>query len=229
MKIYFVRHGRPDYKTDTLTELGIKQAQAAAERLKDCNIQRVFASSKGRAMQTAQYTAEAFGLDVIPCDFIREIDWFSVDGEPIPCNGQPWMIAERHVSEGISLSDFDWAEDELFSKSRVVNSYKTVCDGLDSWLEELGYKREGEYYRVTGKDTWDSVAMFSHAGSSSAALSHMFNIPFPQLCAMVDIECTSVTVVELLNKTGELVSPKFRILNDAKHIADISVENFYGN
>ena len=51
MKIYFVRHGHPDYKTDSLTELGKKQAQAAAERLKNCNIERVFASSKGRAVR----------------------------------------------------------------------------------------------------------------------------------------------------------------------------------
>ena len=33
MYIYFVRHGHPDYKTDTLTALGHKQAEAAAERL----------------------------------------------------------------------------------------------------------------------------------------------------------------------------------------------------
>ena len=31
MYIYFVRHGHPDYKTDTLTELGHKQAEAAED------------------------------------------------------------------------------------------------------------------------------------------------------------------------------------------------------
>ena len=35
MKIYFVRHGDPNYRHDCLTELGHKQAQAAAKRLKE--------------------------------------------------------------------------------------------------------------------------------------------------------------------------------------------------
>ncbi len=229
MKIYFVRHGHPDYKTDSLTELGKKQAEAAAERLKNCNLERVFASSKGRAVQTAEYTAKLFGLEVIQCDFIREIGWGSVDGEPIFGNGQPWAISERFVSEGKSISQKDWQNADLFNNNVVVGCYQTVADGLDEWLSTLGYKREGDYYRVTENIPYKAVAMFSHAGSSSAALSHMFNIPFPQMCGIIDIECTSVTVVELSGDVGELISPKFRIVNDAKHTEGIRVNNFYGN
>jgi probable phosphoglycerate mutase len=62
----------------------------------------------------------------------------------------------------------------------MVECYETVAQGLDAWLEGLGYKMEGECYRVTGEDTDKTVAMFSHHSSSSAALWHMFNIPFPQ-------------------------------------------------
>ena len=229
MKIYFVRHGHPDYKNDCLTELGIKQAQAAAERLKNCNIERVFSSSKGRAIQTAEYTAKQFGLDVIPCDFIKEIGWSSTDGEPILANGQPWAVADLFVSEGKSICNNDWTKDEPFCKSIVVSCVQTVSEGIDRWLAELGYQREGDYYRVTTNETVNAVAMFSHAGSSSAALSHMFNIPFPQVCATLDIYCTSITVIELSGETGSLVSPKIRILNDAKHTEGLCADNIYGN
>lgn len=229
MKIYFVRHGHPDYKTDSLTELGKMQAQTAAERLKNCNIERIYASSKGRAVQTAEYTGRPFGLEVIKCDFMREIGWGSVDGEPMYGNGQPWAISERYVSEGKSICNKDWQTAELFNNNIVVACYRTVADGLDEWLSSLGYKREGDYYRVTGENVYKNVAMFSHAGSSSAALSHMFNIPFPQICGIIDIECTSVTVVELSGEPGALVTPRFRIVNDAKHTEGISVNNFYGN
>ena len=41
MTIYFVRHGHPDYKNDCLTELGKKQAQKAAERLRDSGIETI--------------------------------------------------------------------------------------------------------------------------------------------------------------------------------------------
>ena len=76
MKIYFVRHGHPDYKHDCLTEIGHKQAEAAAERLKNSKIQEIYASTKGRAMQTAEYTAKQLGLEIVPCDFMR--DWMEV-------------------------------------------------------------------------------------------------------------------------------------------------------
>ncbi len=229
MKIYFVRHGHPDYKTDSLTELGKMQAKAAAERLKNCNIERIFASSCGRAFQTAEYTAKQFGLEVIPCDFIRELGWASIDGEPIYANGQPWLVADSFVAAGKSVAEKDWMLTDPFCKSTVVDCVKTVEEGLDDWLAELGYKREGDYYRVTESIPYKAVAMFSHAGSSSAALSHMFNIPFPQMCGIIDIECTSVTVVELSGEAGTLISPKFRIVNDAKHTEGIRVNNFYGN
>ena len=73
MKIYFVRHGHPDYKKDCLTELGHLQAEAAAKRLENSGIVSVFSSTKGRAFETAEHTAKKLGLEVIPCDFMREI------------------------------------------------------------------------------------------------------------------------------------------------------------
>ena len=105
MQIYFVRHGHPNYKNDCLTELGKLQAAAAAERLADSGIEQIYASTKGRAMETAGYTAKRLGLDIVPCDFIREISWKSVDGEPILANGHPWDVAEHFVADGKTLRD----------------------------------------------------------------------------------------------------------------------------
>ena len=70
MKIVFVRHGHPNYHEDCLTELGHLQAEAAAQRLKDEGIEKVYSSTNGRAYETAEYTARLYGCDVIPCDFM---------------------------------------------------------------------------------------------------------------------------------------------------------------
>jgi len=70
--------------------------------------------------------------------------------------------------------------------------------------------------------------MFSHGGASGAALSHLFHIPFPQLCGLLHIDFTAVTVVELADRVGELVYPKL-LSSDAHHIAGIEIENVYGN
>ena len=171
MLLYIVRHGDPDYKNDCLTELGHKQAKAVAERLKNSGIEQIFSSSKGRALQTAAHTADLLGLHVNSCDFIREISWGSLDENPILANGHPWKIAPIHVSEGKSLLDRNWRASAPYCRSQLIGCVETVTQGLDIWLEELGYKREGEYYRVIGKDTEKTIAMFSHGGASSAALS----------------------------------------------------------
>ena len=222
MHIYFVRHGHPDYANDCLTELGHKQAEAAAKRLMGCGIERIFSSTNGRAVQTAEHTARALGLDVTSFDFMREISWGSVDGEPILAKGHPWLLADLFASEGRSLTDTDWREKEPFCKSRVVECERTVIEGLDGWLESLGYKREGEYYRVLAEDKYGTVAMFSHGGSSSAVLSHILNIPFPQVCGSFRLSCTSVTVVELSAAAGKAACPRLTLLNDMRHTEEFS-------
>ena len=229
MKIYFVRHGHPDYKNDCLTELGHKHAQAAADRLADSKIQEVYSSTKGRAIETAEYTAKQFGLEVVPCDFIREIGWKSINGEPIPEDGHPWRISDLLASEGRSLLDIDWQSKEPFCKSAMVNYVNTVSAGIDAWLEDLGYRREGEYYRVIGEQTNKAIAMFSHGGSSSAALSHMLNIPFPQFCGAFRLGFTAITVIKLSDNVGELCYPKLLLFNDIKHIDGLKVENVFDN
>lgn len=227
MKIYFVRHGHPDYTNDCLTKLGHAQAASVAERLAALPITRIFSSTKGRALQTADYTAKKLGLEVTPCDFMREIGWWSVDGTPIPADGHPWALADLLASQGIALTGENWREREPFCKSVAVKYIKTVTDGLDSLLLCLGYRREGEYYRVVGEDTDISVAIFSHAGSSSAAMSHLLNIPFPQFCGTFALELTGVIVIELSNEQGKLVCPKL-ISSDASHLKN-KVENVYGD
>ena len=228
MKIYFVRHGPPDYQKDCLTELGHKQAAAAAERLKSCGIERVFSSTMGRAWQTAEHTANLLGLKITPCDFMREISWGPMGDEAILDGGHPWLLVARSVSEGKSLCDQDWRERENYCNNRLLFTTNTVITGLDACLEDLGYKREGEYYRVMGTGTNSVVAMFGHGTASATIFSHLFNIPLPQVIGLLYIDYTCVTVVEFPDRKGELVYPKL-VSADAHHIVGIEAENVYGN
>ena len=229
MKIYFIRHGDPDYRHDCLTELGHKQAQAAAERLKHSEIERVYSSTCGRAFQTAEYTANKLGLEVIPCEFMTELGWKSIDGEPIVSNGNPWEITDSFISEGKPLTDENWFEKEPFSRSIVVGRGRSAFEKFDELLSELGYKREGYYYRVTSEEVCKNIAMFSHGGSSTAVLAHLLNIPFPQICGLFRMNCASVIILELSCKVGELVAPKLLLFNDTKHNEGLETEIVFGN
>lgn len=217
MRIVFVRHGHPNYEKDCLTELGHVHAAAAAERLKNEGICEVHSSTCGRAVETAQYTADLLELSVIQHDFIREIAW-GIEGEALYSTGHPWNAVDEMVLQGRDLTRTDWRETEPFCRNCVVKYADQVAVGLDRWLATLGYEREGSLYRVVGSDTDRTVAMFSHGGSSSAAIAHLFNLPFPYICRIFDMNYTAITIASLSDTQGSLTSPRLELANDSRHI-----------
>ena len=183
----------------------------------------------GRAVETAQFTAKHLDLPVIPCDFIREIVWAPLEGKTIEANGHLWELSKILSSQGVSLAAPNWMKKEPWCDSRIIEDANRVTRGLDELLSELGYQREGEYYRVTSNKTDTTIAIFSHAGASTVAMSHLLNIPLPQLCALLPLDYTSITTFRLSNGKGRLIYPKITTINDAKHIKDILTDNVYGN
>ena len=218
MRIIFVRHGHPDYQKDCLTPLGLLQATAVAERLLSENISEIFASSMGRAVQTAQQTAQRLSLPVQPLDFMREVRWGSEDGTTLEYGGHPWQTVAAMIGRGDSIRSTSWQEEEPFCHNLVRSHIARITTGFDAWLAQLGYVREGEHYRVVGDNTDRTVALFSHGGASTVVLSHLFGIPFPLLANAVRPNFTAVTVLKLSDARGALVLPGIEILNDDRHL-----------
>ena len=220
MRIIFVRHGHPNYELDCLTPLGHKHGAAVAERLRQEPVEKIYSSTCGRAMETAEHIDRKFGLGVEGLEFMREIKWGSADGSPVYENGHPWLNSDYLVEQGKGLLDKCWRETEQYRNNRVIATGDKLGEALDEWLAELGYTREGEYYRV-GKVRYGTIVLVSHGGASSAALAHLFNLPFPFVCSAICPDYTAVTVVALSDREGALFAPKFEIMNDARHIAEI--------
>ena len=227
MRIIFVRHGHPDYAHDCLTPLGREHADAAALRLQGEGIEVIYSSTHGRAMETAQPLAEALGLPVTGCDFMREINWGSTDGETLYADGHPWDTADRMVTEGQSLLDSDWMNKEPFRRNKVVQCVENIAAATDEWLAARGYIREGLYYRA-GQDTNQTIAVFGHGGASTAMLAHLLNLPFPFVTSTMGPDYTGITIVRLPDGQGALVKPHLELLNDARHIRGMTVENYFG-
>lgn len=221
MKIVFVRHGHPNYQLDCLTELGKRHAQAAADRLTEEGIEEIYASTLGRAMETAQIAADKLGISqIVPCEFMQELPWGPADETILYENGHPWFTAQKLASENISLLNTNWQTEEPYCHNLVAKASDVAVQGFDTFLAELGYQREGLYYRV-GKNTHKTIAVFSHGGSSSAVIGHMMNLPFPYMCALFPQDFTAITILTLSDEEGQLVSPKVELYNDARHIRGI--------
>ncbi len=221
MRIVFVRHGEPDYARDVLTETGLRQAELAAQRLKEEGIEEIWSSPLGRARITAEYASKALGLPVRTLDFMRELRWGSADGTPIFADGHPWDIADEMARQGTDLNRPDWRTHPYFSNDRVLDCVKMVEEGVDGWLSEYGYNRRGYFYvRAAEEERHHTVALFSHGGSSCAAMGHILNIPFPQMCAMLHIEFTGITILRLDRSAGPGTLPCLELANDGKHIRE---------
>ena len=149
MKIILVRHGHPDYTTDSLTQLGHKQAKSAAARLENEGIEKIYSSPFGRARQTAQYTADLISKDVEILDFMHEIRWGSKDGMPVYKDGHPWDTSLYALSKGYSLMDTDWTKGDEFCHNVVFSELERVAKDADEWLLTLGYKRAVSYTHLT--------------------------------------------------------------------------------
>lgn len=223
MKIIFVRHGHPDYVNDCLTKKGHPQAEAAAERLKDETIDTIFSSSCGRAYETAEHIAARHNMKIIKLDFMREIDW-GVRGTDDFVH--PWDCADEWIANGKSVMDYDWRNTPEYKDSTFVKNYDKVIEGFDDWIKQFGLCREGDYYRVT-KENSDTIMLVSHGGSSSAVLAHILNLPFPFVCYTIRPYFTAITVVSLKGDVGELAAPKFELVNDVRHLENVSAENYF--
>ena len=227
MRLLLVRHGHPNYELDCLTPLGHLQAEAAADRLERENIDVFFASTCGRAVETAEHTASRYGLPVTQLPFMREVTW-GYNGEPNDPAGHPWNLVDRMILEGKTLGNFDWRDVPPFAGNSICDNVDLIANEVDNWLKTLGYTREGEYYRA-GENTAKTVALFSHGGSSNAVLAHIFNLPFPYVIQVFRADFTSITVLNFPDTPGALVMPVLELVNDCAHIKNLKAEQFFGN
>lgn len=221
MIIYFVRHGHPNYEIDRLTEVGHRQAAAVAKRLATLDIRKIYSSTLGRAMDTARHTADLLNQEIVPCDFMRELTWDSLDGSLLLEGGDPGMAGQALIRQNENVMHPNWYLHEPYCRSVLPTEVKRVTDGCDRWLADLGYERSGDFYRVTKEHTDYAVAMFSHGWASSAVLARMFNLSFTQVCAMYVMGFTSVTRVVLPDQYGGVVYPCIEYFNDCSHIREL--------
>ena len=91
MLLFYIRHGDPIYDPDSLTPLGLRQAEAVAKRLALYGIDELYASTSNRAILTAKPTSELLKKEIKLLDFCNERyvwDEFAIDDG----NGCRWVF-----------------------------------------------------------------------------------------------------------------------------------------
>ena len=219
MLLYIVRHGHPDYATDSLTERGWLQAEAVGKRLAATGIDQVYASPMGRARQTAEPTCRLLDL---PC----HIEPWAHEGQDERLTEEPYgkptsvtMVQNTYYREngGIDLP-YDRAYEAVgFRASGMKDAVAYIEEGGRDFLERLGYKEENGVYRIL-RSNEDRVALFCHSIMARAWISTLLHIPIHMMWAGFHYTHTGVTVLEFRNNEDGFTAPKCLCYSDMSHL-----------
>ena len=218
MRILIVRHGDPDYKIDSLTEKGWKEAKLVAERLSRMDIKEFYLSPLGRAQDTANCTLEKMGRTGITYDWLREF-WpriYRPDQTEMKKGCWDWL-PQDWKKEPKHFDVNTWADTEIMEDGNVREAYEYVCHSFDELLKTHGYVRENNNYRVEQANN-DTIVFFCHFGIECVLLSHLLNISPMLLWHGFCAAPTSVTTVNTEERRKGIASWRVSAFGDISHL-----------
>ena len=210
MLFFYIRHGDPIYNPDSLTALGHRQAEALAKRLSLFGMDKLFASTSNRAIETAQPTSEITKKEITLLDFAHEK--YAARDMTIPNesgNGRHWLFFDGEMRRlfcepSIRELGFAWYDHPTLSQYPTLKTgMERVYRETDALMLSLGYEHiryTGSYRVVTPSD--ERVALFAHQGFGMSFLSCLLDIPYPQFCLHFDLCHTAMTVIEFREENG---------------------------
>lgn len=226
MILYVIRHGEPDYTTDTLTERGKLQAEALGKRLGKIHFAKLFSSPLGRARQTAEPTARRLGMEVSLEPWASEsLAWQDFHREiPDPEKPSTWVFEianyKYHTPENRLRGD-DWMNCDCLNDGGAgfepVKGMERIRKSADQFLAKLGYERDGGLYRITRPND-DRVALFCHNGFGTLLLAHLLDIPQHLWWSEFRMSHTGVTILNYRNYPSGKTSPMVLAINDLSHL-----------
>ena len=230
MLLYIVRHGDPDYATDSLTERGKLQAEAVGKRIAASGIDVIYSSPMGRAKQTAEPACRLLGL---PCnieDWAHEVEEerFTPYPDGIPKTITNVQNTAYRMNVNIDLSFQRAYECTGIRETKMKTAVERIEKGGRDFLERLGYREEGENYRIIRPNN-DKVALFCHSVMARAWISSLLHIPLHLMWAGFRYTHTGLTVLEFRNNEDGLTAPCCLCYSDMSHLYSEGLDLIHDN
>ncbi|MDG2028970.1 MAG: histidine phosphatase family protein [Acidimicrobiales bacterium] len=201
-EIVLVRHGEQEFSTEgsldhnrdaPLSDLGVKQAEAVAERLSSWEIDAVHSSPMQRAHDTGLAIARHHGHDVALHAMIEEIDiWkgFDQDLTLLEATGGEGPLREilREANRTRRYDAYPDGEDRVAFRQRVVST-----------IDSIAATHEGQRIVVT-----------CHGGVINAYLAHVMQSDLDTICT---VHHTSITTIRAMDDLRRVVQ-----INDFEHV-----------
>ncbi len=233
MLLYIVRHGIPDYATDSLTEDGKPQAAAVADRLALHGIDEVYASPLGRARETAAPTCEKLGLPMQIEEWMSENTAWGHFCTDLPNGRGTWAFTQRGKclgNEALYNTPDSFCHGIYRNDADAAEGARALQAASDAFLARLGYEKTGvgNGYRITN-DNQKRIAVFCHQGFGLHWLSHLLRIPYHIFTASFDISHTGISILRFENCGQGIAYPICLCLSDLSHIYAAGLPMRYHN
>lgn len=222
MLLFYIRHGMPIYDPDSLTPLGHRQAEAVGRRLAAHGIDRIFASTSTRAIQTATPCAEMTNLPITQLDWCNENHAYAQLSTPIAgTDRKTWGFNHPETravfnSPRVRALDEEWYTDPYFAGTQYEAGIKRVRKAADEWLETLGYRHDRASATYTQlRENNERVALFAHEGFGLAFLSSILDVPYPMFCTRFSLSHSCMSVIVFEERNGVVIPNMLQMANDS--------------
>jgi broad specificity phosphatase PhoE len=196
--VLLIRHGETDWNRDgrwqgqtdvPLSDAGLRQAHAVADRLAGWPITAVYSSDLQRAAATAEVVAGRHGLEPLLLSELRE-------GSAGEFEGLRWLsLAERQPALMESIRQGSQAPPGGESALELANRAVPA-------LERIVMAHQGE-----------TAAVVTHGGTLRALIGHLLGVPLDRRRTLGVGGNGGLTVVEFYDEW-----PSLRLLNDTCHL-----------
>lgn len=220
MNLYIVRHGNPNYGLDCLTELGHKQAETAAAELETLEIDEIYASSMGRAVETAEHLAKRIGKEIHLEPWAREVEHYAKNADGVPCQLVSIDPSFTSSPELEAMGD-TWPSHPRFNgEDAVRDTVTTIEEGMADLLRRQGYVLEGNRFRVVDPEhpNEKNIALFCHAGAFLVMTSYLLRIPQLTAWHSLFMYQASYTWCNITGSEGGYAVPRYYAVNQTHHL-----------
>lgn len=222
MRLIFVRHGDPDYNSDSLTEKGKVEASLLRERIaklgREAEHIEYYVSPLGRAKLTAELALEGSGIVPVEKDWLQEFcpPIKRPDRNGANSIGWDWLPKDWMTREHFFDKD-RWITDPIMQDSTLPQEYARVTGCFEELLNEHGYKREGMYY-LAEKPNNDTLVFFCHFGLTCVLAGYLLGISPMVLWHGICAAPTSVTSIVTEERREGIASFRMNMMGDISHL-----------
>ncbi|TET40003.1 MAG: histidine phosphatase family protein [Dehalococcoidia bacterium] len=201
-RIILVRHGQTEWNREErfrgrvdidLDETGVRQAQAAAEKIARWDVAAIYSSPLKRAMATAQIIASRLGLPVEPLHGINDMDF--------------------GIWQGLSIEEARRRYRELFDLWRYSPQRLEIPEG--ETLEDVQRRAVATIDDLVARHQNETVALVTHRVVCKVLLCHLLGLDNSHFWQIAQ-DTTAINLFELWEGWSSL-----RLLNDTCHLRNL--------